>query len=807
MVVTLSLGMSLWLPDYDRGYYIPVRHGQGRVEVKYSPTNTPDLSYDEMSWQGRTKSAIFLQKAFEAYSYNRDFGNVPLEWLDDLRFVWNQPGQLYVFHNMKFDLAFLVKEGFEVPDKCADSMTAAHLINQDWGETEFSNAWHYKYGSWVKGRTFGNRRLKWLGKLFNIEGAFEGEDELKEAADRIGYRMTELYMHYPDNKYVESIVYSTYAKLFEDHGFTLYYDDLSERQQEILRGLGIRNGKQLGEAKVGDLPNKTLIHARWCERQRNRIFKKLRPSEKANMWMLDAADVGRYAILDTKLTLELYEKLESMILKYWGKGQAEMLEGINGVGAEVAFRMEQNGIRLDREEAERQIAHLRKRAAQIEGEFDHRYTQLTGDHIETININSNPQLLEFFELHGFDDLDAVNKDTLSEYDADPYVQLLLEYRQINKAIGTYLETWLEYADENDIVHPTFKETGTVSGRWSSGGFTGNWQNIPDRAYDIKRALVEYDENWQIVAADYGQLELRVATFFAEGLLGFGNMEMTKLFKSGEDMHAYVRDYINVREQAFPGMSDDEILAARGIDRPFDSDEDKRAFVDRKILRQMAKTLNFGLLYSGTWRMVSKLLDVSEVVARRLEEGWRALFPAFEMAQDYYTDLGFSPRPTPTGFESSSKPTRYVQYPEPFPYVRMNHHARESIPVQYDDGRWGRFDGRMANARKNWNNVVQGWSGFACTFAARRICDLYGNDILRPFGQIHDALEFMVHRDHLDIVPHIMEIMADYDVTPALSVDVEASIDGTWQGMTEIEDMDLWIKTRGVEGYEGGKKRA
>ncbi len=44
-------------------------------------------------------------------------------------------------------------------------------------------------------------------------------------------------------------------------------------------------------------------------------------------------------------------------------------------------------------------------------------------------------------------------------------------------------------------------------------------------------------------------------------------------------------------------------------------------------------------------------------------------------------------------------------------------------------------------------------------------------------------------------------MIDYPIVPGLVVDFSASIDGTWQDMNKVVDINLWTKTGGEHGYE------
>jgi DNA polymerase-1 len=86
-----------------------------------------------------------------------------------------------------------------------------------------------------------------------------------------------------------------------------------------------------------------------------------------------------------------------------------------------------------------------------------------------------------------------------------FIDDLLEYREIGKMRGTYVDGILKRRRDN-IVYPTFWVHGTSTGRLSSKD--PNIQNIPrDKA--IRRLVVPRAAGRTMIQADYSQAELRV----------------------------------------------------------------------------------------------------------------------------------------------------------------------------------------------------------------------------------------------------------------------------------------------------------
>jgi DNA polymerase I-like protein with 3'-5' exonuclease and polymerase domains len=466
-------------------------------------------------------------------------------------------------------------------------------------------------------------------------------------------------------------------------------------------------------------------------------------------------------------------------------------------------------------------------------------SQFVSDHLigKTVNLSSNKELPPFLRacVQVEFDLDEIipewmsrgdienkaiipregqlyksNKDALYNFKNHPIVQLLYEYRRMNKTVNTYLSNWINARDANNVVRGRMNVDGTVAGRFSSSGDAGNLQNIPERnGYGIKKAFVCADGRikW---AVDYGQLEARLAAWIAETILpeqgaySIKRKYMTDLFNSGKDMHSYVRDVIGVREILYGNLTDSEILYTVNMNPEEMTEEEQHHYVNRDICRYAAKTLNFGLLYSGTKKMISKLLRIGLSPAQELEVKWRKMFPAFEKAQEYYETLAQTYRETPDGLSKAM----YIT--QPITGRHRKFHLYDTWATYWDaeEERWKGFNPRQASARSGWNNVVQGLGGWMSVNSALRYYQDYTWEGLYPYAQIHDALDGDADVNELHRIKTLIGYMLDYPTNPLLTADLEAGYN--WQpyneknnpmGMRKVDNIDLWVYSKGQEGYK------
>ncbi len=245
-------------------------------------------------------------------------------------------------------------------------------------------------------------------------------------------------------------------------------------------------------------------------------------------------------------------------------GQISLLYDIEMPLAAVLCDMELEGCRVDCEGIRNYGYELDEMARELES----RIFMAAG---EEFNINSPKQLGEvLFEKlmlpHG--------KKTKTGYSTSadvleylrryhPIIDDILEYRQVTKLKGTYVDGLLKTIGEDSRCRTTFKQTGTATGRLSS--VNPNLQNIPIRT-EAGRRFRKYftasDSEHVLIDADYSQIELRVLAHMS------GDEHMTEAFVSGEDIHT------STSCRVF-GVSPENVTVE---------------------MRKRAKAINFGILY-------------------------------------------------------------------------------------------------------------------------------------------------------------------------------------------------------------------
>lgn len=801
------ISISIYFPHNDTAWNVAFRHGQGQVDVDYNGTNTEGMLFADMSWQGKAKNQLYLAYWFSKFAKHADFGNLPLDWLEELKTNWAQP--IHYYHNAQFDLHMLHKAGFPTPIRVYDTMIMLHIVNEDWGGIEVSApfTWSetdrekglcqkHQVGQWVydphtgelmKKSQRGNRQLKWQCAFLGLQDATLGEESLSKAINSLEENLTDFIMNNLHDPYNDGLVYKT-------------------------------------------------VNKQNTPEQRQKIRDKITLDTKVNLWMLPSEDVAYYAMLDVVLTWRLHEHWLPTIKAWYNQ---ELYETTCQLMM-LAWQMEVNGVLLDVDAARKEIERIDPLIKEVEDAVN--WIAHTIGYNQEVNLGSPKQLIEFLNwqnsegktimetpldasvfpasyqnderVNGLTHYDIARPNstphgTLANFDGHPVAMLILEWRKLKKSSDTYLKNWLRARDANGYVHAGMNPTGTLAGRWSSSGAAGNFQNIPDRnGYQVKRALITPPE-WLFIGLDYGQLEARLASWYAEDLMvqwGVHNLEpqMLRLFNEGADLHAYTRDMIDVRNVVFPNMTDQEVVIYLGYkNSDIQKTADKEGITLEKAIenlvlstcRFIAKTLNFGLLYSGTEYMASKLLRVSLDVAKVLVDKWRALFPAFAIAQQYYYEQSLTWRNNPSGSGMGMYATQEISGRH-----RKLHKYPKWIWFYEGNVRKG-FNPQEASAKKVWNNQVQGLGGYICTVSGRKILDTFGNDRVKFFANIHDALDGYIHLDHLHLVKPMMDIMTDWNVNPQLTVDLAASVDGTWQNMKSVKNIDLWIDSRGREGYK------
>ena len=243
---------------------------------------------------------------------------------------------------------------------------------------------------------------------------------------------------------------------------------------------------------------------------------------------------------------------------------------------DVLVRMEEAGIAVD-------TGYLADLATEFTAEVGRIELEAHAAVGHEFGINSPKQLEEllFTELHlprgrrnktGYS-TDATVLEELRE--AHPVIELILEYREVEKLRSTYAEGLGPLIDRaTGRIHTTFNQTVAATGRLSSQ--SPNLQNIPIRTplgRRIRRAFVSGRPDRVLLAADYSQIELRVLAHMS------GDPALLEAFRAGADVHTRTA-------AAGFGVAESEVT---------------------KEQRGVAKMLNFGIVYGMTdfglaWRM-------------------------------------------------------------------------------------------------------------------------------------------------------------------------------------------------------------
>ena len=282
------------------------------------------------------------------------------------------------------------------------------------------------------------------------------------------------------------------------------------------------------------------------------------------MDQVEPARVARYASADVDMTLRLVPLLQTEMAQ---KRQTELFDTVEMPLVPVICAIERAGVLLDVPFLKRMELDLAQRLTLLIQEI-HALAGLA------CNINSTQQVADVLvgklavppaslvrTPTGKISLTAGVLEGMAG--KHPIIDKILEYRQLGKLQSTYVLALPNLINpRTGRVHTSFNQAGAETGRLSSSN--PNLQNIPIRTEigrQVRRAFIA-PTGWQIIAADYSQVELRIVAHASRdpNLLG--------AFERGEDVHASTA-------AAVYGVPLAEVT---------------------KAMRARAKTVNFGLVY-------------------------------------------------------------------------------------------------------------------------------------------------------------------------------------------------------------------
>ena len=453
-----------------------------------------------------------------------------------------------------------------------------------------------------------------------------------------------------------------------------------------------------------------------------------RGAKQITMVEVAITDAAPYAAADADMTGRLHSILKEELEKH---GVESVFTDVEMPLVPVLAQMQLNGITVDQSKLREMSGNLTEELHTLEEAI---YTEAG----EPFNINSTqqlgsilfekllpPALLKEMEL-------PPAKRTKTGYSTDasvlevlkpvsPIVANVLRYRELTKLKSTYLDALPDLVNpKTGRVHTSYNQVGSATGRFSSSD--PNLQNIPVRTElgrEMRRAFLA-EPGWQLLAADYSQVELRVLAHLSRdpGLLA--------AFQRDEDIH------VATAAQVY-GVSPAEVTPD---------------------MRRIAKVMNFGIIYGLSAHGIAQQteLDVKEGAA--FIDSYLGRYPGIS---DYV--------------EATKLHAREQGY------VETILGRRRYLP----EIRKSNFHVRQAAERMAINMPVQGAAADVIKIAMVRIHDRMAERGVksRMLLQVHDELIFEVPPDEMDLMREtVLELMPSA-LELVVSLKVDLKVGPTW----------------------------
>ncbi|MFO0881141.1 MAG: DNA polymerase [Gemmataceae bacterium] len=292
-----------------------------------------------------------------------------------------------------------------------------------------------------------------------------------------------------------------------------------------------------------------------------------------------------YAAADVLLLKPLLDALVPKIQE----ARLEAAARIEGRALPAITWMGSKGVPLDRTSWLALADTARQKAAQLRQDLDQAAPQKPGELFDSWNWDSPQQVKQALELAGLL-VETTGDEALAALD-HPLADLLRKYRAAQKEVSSYGAAWLEHVRADGRVYPSWKQSGAASGRMSCS--EPNMQQLPRGGH---RKCVVAPPGRTLVKADYSQIELRIAAKVS------GDEALLDAYQRGQDLHT---------------LTAQKVLGTHEV---------------TKADRQLAKALNFGLLYGMGARGLASYartgygVDLTEDEARKHRDAFFLAYP-------------------------------------------------------------------------------------------------------------------------------------------------------------------------------------
>ncbi len=427
----------------------------------------------------------------------------------------------------------------------------------------------------------------------------------------------------------------------------------------------------------------------------------------------ETATLVRHAEAARRLAPVLRERLRE-------RGSEVLYDHIELPLAAVLAAMEDAGIKIDTYRMGEITARLADRVEELETKAH----ELAG---EEFMLGSTQQvariLFETLELTpGRKGKTGYSTDTrvLRSIRGDhPIVAVIEEWREYSKLLNTYLQPLPSLLGEDGRLHTHFNQAVASTGRLSTSN--PNLQAIPIRTElgrEIRSAFVA-EPGHRLVSADYSQVELRILAHVS------GEPKLRESFARGEDIHTTTAAEVLGKDPAT--LTKDE--------------------------RNIAKMVNFGIIYGISSYGLSENLEIARDEAQEYIDTYLARFP---YVQDFIA--------------------RTIEQAKRDGYVTTLFGRRRPVPEIRASNRQTRGLGE----RLAVNSVMQGTAADIIKVAMvnihRRLVE--EGRASRLVLQVHDELLVEAPEREVSAVKDLLreEMVGAFDLDPPLAVEVGAGED-------------------------------
>lgn len=259
----------------------------------------------------------------------------------------------------------------------------------------------------------------------------------------------------------------------------------------------------------------------------------------------------------------------------------------------------------------------------------------------SINWDSPTQMQKVFKDLGLV-LESSSEKEIQKYQNQyPLIKKFIDYKKDSKLVTTYGKKFIRYINPiTNRIHADFwqyLETGRVScgGSKSNNKLSVNLQNLPAKNEYLNCFVAK--PGWKIIGIDYAAQEARIAA------CGSKDSMWLNTFKEGKDLHS------EVCKMMFD--IDDSLVKT------------KPDFLRGKTYRDIAKTINFGVLFGMSKYKLSNTLQITIEAADNLIKKYFKATKQLKSYLDACANYGLS-----KGYIRSFKPYSGIRW---FPDWRPN----------------------------------------------------------------------------------------------------------------------------------------